>query len=264
MGVLRLNNGATNQDLRATALASVLQNLHYGAHIVGGLIKLSVDNSNWHAVAVLEDAVTAGQANIAIERDNSKKLVYSTEAQNSQSTTTVTGTTDTWFYCCRKPDGNAAGTISLANLTTAAAMTHETGSVVNEPAAGRTSDRLVIGHYDNTSDAFVGWQGLFFAFDFGAGGSLPNDTQIASLITNKRTSDIYNLGLGTLVCLVEFTTLTPTDLAGNATSWSASGSPTIDSGETLAGWNFNGTGGGSPTGPVLRRRRAAARGLVIR
>jgi hypothetical protein len=126
-----------------------------------------------------------------------------------------------------------------------------TGSVDNQTAA----DQLEVGAWQN-DDWFRGWIGLVAFWNVQL-----TQAQTIELSANWQTSDWYSNTGGTPVCCVELTSTSPTDLTGNATSWSNSGT-TLDSGETLSSFNFNGAGGGAPEWPPADNPAAPPARLV--
>jgi hypothetical protein len=97
---------------------------------------------------------------------------------------------------------------------------------------------LNIGSGPLSSEFFDGWVGVVAWWE----GAMSQANKEA-LDNNWRTSDLWNSAHGqpTFLCECNVAGASVTDLAGNASSPSVTGT-TLDAAETLDSWNFDGTG----------------------
>lgn len=73
-----------------------------------------------------------------------------------------------------------------------------------------------------------------------------DDTGVEALWTNKKTSDWYNHASGAPTMLVECTSLTPTDIGANPSTFNSIIGGIALTGADPSGWTFDGIGGGPP------------------
>lgn len=144
-----------------------------------------------------------------------------------------------------KASGLAAPAWSVKNMNTAA-WTHGSSSTNGQnDVAVPTTGGLVFGGYPGNAwvDLLQGYLGIFAAWT----GVAMTQAQRMECGANSKTSDLLNHSAGAPISVIEFTSLTPSDLKGGVGSISSISSPTLDNAVTL-GWTYD---GGAPT-----RRRA--------
>jgi hypothetical protein len=153
------------------------------------------------------------------------------------SATQFANTANPYLFAISKAAGTATPRLGW-KLGSGGAWTHEDfGGTDNDQT---TATMLEIGAWQNTdfTNAYIGvvawWSGAM------------SDLNKEALDDNWRTSDWYNSAHGTPVFLAELNVAgaSVVDLIGNASSITVTGT-TLDGGETLNNWNFNGTGSGA-------------------
>lgn len=230
MGVLLFDN--TDDVVRFTTLAGPLASVGDGAWTVAVLAKMNT-TGDWNAVAYLLSGGGATQAGFSYNASVTR--LYVDVGSGSTFGTFVPNATDTFIFAVSKATGTVAPRLGVKNLTTGSAWAHEAGSLGIANAAASSS--LEIGVWQGTSDPFGGWVGLCGWWE----GDM-SDGQKETLSTNKQTSDWWNHSFAVPKFLSQLNVSTPSDLAGNATGLDISNLPTLDAGETLENWNFDGTG----------------------
>lgn len=227
-----------NGRIRWSTLATALANVSDGASTMAfGPFKRGVDDSNFHGLSYLLSSTGNGVTEFGLSLNGSDLLVLDADGF-SASTLAITGTTENYFIVASKAAGAGAWIYSRYVKSTTT-WTHETvGTRIDQVAA----TFLDIGCWENTSDLLNGWVGCVGYWE----GAMTQANKEA-LVTNWRTSDLWTSAHGQPAFLTQLNTLTPTDLAGNASGINVGASLTLDAGETLASWNFDGVGGAAPT-----------------
>ncbi|MGH7392422.1 MAG: hypothetical protein ACREM3_23645 [Candidatus Rokuibacteriota bacterium] len=239
-GVLSFDG--TDDRARWTTLATALADVSDGAWTMAILLKrVSGDVGTWSGLAYLLSGTGNGTAEVGVSFKGAAPVdsLVIDNGSSSQSPSAFTSTASPYLFVVTK----AAGTSTPAlywKLGSAGAWSNE--SFNNAVADQIDATILEIGAFQATSDPFGGWIGLV-AFWEGA----MSQANAEALDDNWRTSDWWNSAHGQPAFLAELNVACTSlvDLAGNASSLSCTGT-TLDSGETLDSWNFNGTGAGAP------------------
>lgn len=230
MGVLSFNG--TSDKLKWTTLASALANVSDGAWTYAALFKRS-GTGTFDALGYLLSGSGAGTAKAGMTITNVDVLNIDIVGGASTSTT-FTNTSSPYLFVLSK--GSGAATPRLAwKLGSGGSWTHENlSSAVNDQIA---ATMLEIGAWQG-GDFFAGWIGVIAWWE----GAM-SDANKEALDDNWRTSDVWNSAHGNPQFLAECNVAgaSVVDLAGNASVLTATGT-TLDSGETLDNWNFNGVG----------------------
>jgi len=173
----------------------------------------------------------AGTAEAGFSIDNTDHIFFDGNGEGINTQPTLTGTTETYIAVVGHPSGGICTYSRYVQST--GVWTHGNGNnaIANQIAAAI----LRIGSFQNDdyADAWIGLVGWWE----GEMSSANRET----LDNNWRTSDWWTNAHGQPTFLAQLTTTSPTDLAGNASSLTVTGA-TVDAGETLASWNFDGTG----------------------
>lgn len=245
MGVLKFTG---SQWLRFQTLASGLANTSDGAWTCAVLFKRVVDDAASHGLTYLLTTTPTAQAGVSL--DGTDEIVGDLTAATGNLAgnpgLACTGTTETYIAVVSKGAGTGVLTYRrYVRSTTTWSSETTSGTRADGSAAGY----LEVGTWQGGNDLADAWIGLVGWWE----GQM-SQAQAESLDDNWRTSDWWNNGLGQPTALIEMNVATGSlvDLASNASNLSVTGTLTVDSGETLDSWNFNGTGGGGggPT-PVL-------------
>lgn len=152
------------------------------------------------------------------------------------TTATFTSSTDVLLMILSKAAGTVTPRIGV-QVGSGGTMTH--ANLSGTQADTGSADNLITGSWKGTADYFDGWIG-YEAWWSGA----MSDVNKAACGTNWRTSDAWLNAHGTPTYSCEYNVAVASfvDMAGNASTLTSTGT-TLDAGETLDGWNFNGTGG---------------------
>ena len=226
--------------LRWTSLASALANVPGGAWTVAVLARRGATGST-HAMTYL---LSSGNASLVGMSFGGANDLFVDAGALPKTTTTFLDTTDPYLLVISKAAGSATPRAGF-KLASGGSWTHEN----LDAALGdqTTAVDLEIGAWQNTSDFFVGHIGVV-----GFWSGAMSDANKETLDDNWATSDWYNSAHGTPLALFELNVAAGSvvDLVGNATSLAAEAGgdyPTLDTGQTLNGWNFDGaiTGGAS-------------------
>ena len=172
-------------------------------------------------------------AQFGLSKHSNGNLVSDT-ANGSDAANVDPSNATTHIVALRKADGTVNPTFSRFTFG---------GSWAHETPADTLGDAGAIGALELgawlASDIFNGWMGVaaFWARQL-------SQAEIESLDDNWATSDFWNVSGGNPDFLAELNVAgaSVTDLAGNVSSLTATGT-TLDSGQTLDSWNFDGTGG---------------------
>ncbi len=250
MGVLSFDG--VDDKLKWATLASGLANVADGAWTVAVLLRRASGSSPYPGVAYLLSGSGAGVTRAGVSMDFSWVTIVDVDPYTVGAGSALTSTTDSYMVVAAKAAG--AGSVRYSVYPKAAATwTHTTssGTLADQIAA----TMLEIGAWQG-GDTFPGWMGLVTFWE----GQL-SQANVEALVTNWRTSDLWGSAHGQPKFLAELNVAAGSvvDLAGNASSLTATGT-TLDAGETLTSWNFNGTGGASPKALVVPRR--PMRGLI--
>lgn len=233
MGVLRFDG--TDDRLRWTTLASGLLNVSDGAWTVGVLVKRAVVTTNFDGISYLLSGSGDGTTEAGISFTTADRIMVDVAALNSITATDFASTASPYMIVTSKAAGSVAPRTGW-KLGSGGAWTHENHDVAVPDQIDATM--LDIGVWQGSSDALNGWIGVVGWWE----GAM-SDADKEALDNNWRTSDWWNSAHGTPAFLAELNVAagSVTDLAGNASSTSHVGT-SLDSGETLDSWNFNGTG----------------------
>jgi hypothetical protein len=242
MGVLRFDG--VDDRLEWTSLASALANASDGAWTVAVLVKRA-STAAYHALSYLStnsgNNREAGAGFVGVSPDPLDSISLEIDGETTRYTTsTFTSTASPYLIVISKGSGTVTPRIGW-KLGSAGSWTHEnfSGTLANQIAA----TRLGIGIGGAGSDFLNGWVGIVAWWE----GAM-SDANKEALDNNWRTSDSYNSVHGIPVFLAELNVAgtSVVDLIGNATSLSATGT-SLDSGETLDSWNFDGIGSSAKT-----------------
>lgn len=179
---------------------------------------------------------------------NTSNVIYSDNHGATSAATShgaVTDTTNPLLIVMTKNSGTAlprlgfqagsGGTMVFSNYDT---------TISNDSA----DSFIEIGHSPIWGEYFNGHIGLVAIW-----ANIMSDANMTALGDNWRTSDWYNSAHGTPVFLSELNVAAGSvvDLTGLSGGLSVAGSPTLDSGETLGSWNFDGIGSGVASAPAV-------------
>ncbi len=194
----------------------------------------AIGDSSFDALGYLQSGTTI-RAGFSFDGTDHVNMDF---GSNRVTTATFTSSTDVLLMILSKGAGTVTPRIGI-QVGSGGTMTH--ANLSGAQADTGSSDRLITGSWKGTADYFDGWIGLE-AWWSGA----MSDSDKASCGANWRTSDVWNVAHGTPTYLSEYNVAAAsfTDLAGNASVLTVTGT-TLDTGETLGGWNFNGTGAGA-------------------
>lgn len=256
MGTVKFNN---NGSFIFSTLAAAVANAPTGAHTIACVFKRVAVTADYDGLAYLNSAGPTAQTGMSIEAavDGSHLLMDVGLGGSPPAGVAAGSATENYGAVIGKAAGTVAPRYSIYTKSNTT-ITHGNHSTASANRAACTT--LEIGAWQSTD-----WGNQWMAV-IGIWNVDIVDANRAALFTNWRTSDFYNHASGTPVCLIELNTATPTDLIGNVTARSTSGTgPTLDAAETIGSWNFDGTGGAAAaTAPPLRRPRPRLRGLIIR
>lgn len=249
MGVLRFDG--VDDELRWTALTSVLANVSDGAWTLAVLYKTAVwvSNDAGEGLSYLLSGGGSGVAEAGVSISdptgtvNDQRLFIDVDA-GATGVTTLTDLTDPYLVVVSKGAGTATPRLAW-KLGSGGAWTHENfdATIADQIAA----TMLQIGMWQG-GDRLNAWVGVVGWWE----GAM-SDANKEALDNNWRTSDWWTSAHGQPQFLAELNVVASSviDLAGNASSPSHTGT-TLDSGETLNSWNFNGKGA-VDRGTILRR-----------
>jgi hypothetical protein len=209
-----------------------------GAHTIIAVVRRNVAGA-WQTLLSAENNASTS-VELAFEIDNTANLLDASDSHGANSIGTATTSPGTnvsswWLFALTKATG-ATGAIRFhaANLTTGATPVHEPASAATYAATA--PQRIVIGEWNGTDDLNA-WFGVAAWFNVAL-----TDTQINSLATGKKTSDIWNSAAGRPIGLWELNAAgPPTDLTGNSRNETSRNGTTIDAAETPP-WTFDGLG----------------------
>lgn len=233
MGVVRFDGN--DDQLRFNTVAAALANISTGAYTLAVVCRRATTGV-WTSAHTMLNASSGALGSINVNPSN--QLVNDLVGGPGASTLLVDSTTETFILVV----GKAAGTTT----TQYSVYRTGTGQWQHQNSTGTSADQVAMAIYQigawTTGDFFNGWVGLVGSW---AGNMSNTDRQ--ALSANWRTSDWWNSVHARPVALIEGNKAAAemTDLAGNATNLVVTGT-TFDTAETLASWNFDGTGVVSP------------------
>ena len=237
MGVLLFDG--VDDKLKWTTLASALSNVTVGTATAAFLIKPVGLNtgSTFDAFGYLLSGTGAGTAQFGLSASNGDNPVGDYGAPTSTTVPVVDG--ETYILVIRKPTA-ADLDVNYSRYTRSTdTWAHQALTGIGKAEVAATMLELCAWQGDDPYDGYMGvaafWEGSM------------SQAQVEELSVNWATSDWWNNSLGNPAFLVELNVAAAsvTDLAGNASSLTATGT-TLDAGETLDTWNFDGTGSGGP------------------
>lgn len=257
MGVLKSTSGSSG-NLRWSSLNTPLSNLPTGAWTVAMLVKRSLtataDAAAFDGQCYLLTGAPPGsvQAGYSFAGAPNQDKVATDLSSFGFSPSAFTNKTSPYLLVLSKAAGTSVprlgwklgsgGTWTDENLSTAVAN-------------GTAADLLQIASWQD-SDFGDNWYGVC-AWWSGA----MSDANKQSLGTNWRTSDLWNSAHGTPAFLAEFNVAAGSvvDYASNASGLTAT-NMTLDSGETMDSWNFDGTASGPPP-PIMTQYESAMKSM---
>jgi len=250
--VAALSFDGTNDRVRWNSVKEAIAKLPAGAHTALYLLNRNAANlsDNYDAIGYLLSGSSAGngtaQSGIsfkgAVTEAERDRILWDVGTQ-SLGATRFTNITDPLLIIVSKATGSAKPRIGWkfgagggwTHLDLAANIGNAAEATMLEVGAWQNGDFL---------NAHVGAVALW-------SGAM-SDAHKEALGANWRTSDIWNSAHGNPVFLCELNVAVASlvDLAGNASSIQAQASsnyPTLDAGESLGGWSFNGKGATTKT-----------------
>lgn len=240
-GVLSFDG--VNDNVKSTSLAAALAALsNANAATILFLVKAPAAGAAFHALGYLLSGSGAGTVQFGASIDANEDILM-----DLSSSRTVAGTfaDSVYMFVITKPAGSPVTCRLHWKIDAAGAWTHVNFS--GTQAFATTATMLELAAWQG-GDFWATHQGIFAGW-----GVNMNDTQVEECDNSWQTSTLYNHSAGTPVSLIELNTTTPVDIgSGGASSLTVTGA-TVDAGQTLDGWNFNGTGGGSPQTIALGR-----------
>lgn len=254
MGALLFDG--VNDQLKWTTLASALANASDDGWSVAVLSKLS-NLASFRGASYLHSGAGAGTATAGLGYSPSVSRPV-TDVGSGIQYDYVWDTLQSvpHFMCASRPSGAGAVECRLSvQLGEAGSVTHHTsGTLANQAAAAQ----LQIGTWQDSDP----WEGHIGVVAWWVGQM--SDANKEALTTNWRTSDLWNSAHGRPVFLAELNVAgaSVVDIAGNASNLAVVGT-SLDSGETMDGWTFDGAGSAGVANisfrnypkPLLRTRR---------
>ena len=257
MGALKFDG--IDDRVEWTTLAAALANVSDGAWTCAVLFRKDVLKS-WNGISYIENAArTTQEAGMSFNNDAGGSQVQLDTLRGGNANTTTPAIfdslTNVHIIAASKGAGTVVPRLGYVNLTAATAWAHAAFSTtVADAQAGAI---MKIGDWVS-SDYHKGWIGLVGWWE----GAM-SDVQKESLSTNKKTSDWWTHAFGApkFLCELNVAATALVDLAGNASALATfGGGPTLDSGEALAGWTFDGTGAAVPVVTTTARKAMNAKG----
>lgn len=243
MGVLQFDG--VDDRLRWTTLAAALADVSDAAWTMAVLAKWA-DATGFKALSyLLTSSSSVAEAGLSFNGSNEDMICDF--ATTCDFTGTFTNTSSPYLFAVSKGAGSVAPRLGW-KLGVAGSWTHQNGTATIADQIDATS--LEIGILTGTSDPMDGWIGVVGWWE----GAM-SDADKEALDNNWRTSDWWNSAHGQPAFLAELNVAAGSvvDLAGNASSTSHVGT-SLDSGETLDSWNFDGTG--APAGDTTVKLRS--------
>lgn len=234
MAVLKFIQGTPTQRLRFDTLTAPLQSLPTGAWTIAVLFKRLGTADTDPLVYIIDTLDSTPYMGISV--DSSDNPNVDTGPGSHAFASNINSTSNPYLFVVSKTAGSAAPTISW-KLGSGGAWTDDTCNAAL--GNGLTSEQLEIGAWLGEDLSMNGWIGVI-----GMWSGAMTLTNKKSLDDNWRTSDWWNSAHGTPVFLMQMNVATGSlvDLAGNASNQTSATLPTLDAGETLNSWNFDGVG----------------------
>jgi hypothetical protein len=230
MGVLKFDD--VDDRLGFTSLSAGLGALGQGAHTCVALVKRISDSGDFDALTYL--SISGSGINAGMSIDNNDRIRADYDINTPFGPSIFTDITNPYIFALSKAAGSATPRLSW-KLGSGGAWTDENlGNIVGNQGASDQLDiaNWLIGDPANCWIGLVGWWS----------GAM-SDANKHTLDTNWRTSDWYANAHGQPLFLAQLNVAAASvvDLMGHATNTIQVGT-TLDAGETLNGWNFDGIG----------------------
>jgi len=236
MGVLKFNG--TSDRLKWTTLASALSTVSAGAYTSAYVFKRATVGGDFDALSYLLSGTGNGVAEAGASITTGNRLLNDAGgSEDTNASNPLFNTTNAVYMAVvSKAAGNGAQIYSQF-VKSSSTWNHYTSSALGDQTA---ATMLEIGAWQAANDFFRDWMGIVAYWS----GEMTQANKQA-LATNWKTSDLWNSAHGQPVFLAQLNIAgaSVVDLAGNASALTATGT-TLDSGETLSAWNFDGTGAG--------------------
>ena len=255
MGVLRFDG--VNDRLKWTTLATALANVSDGAWTLAVVLKRAATLS-FDGHCYLLSGTDNGTTEAGVSFSNIDLLIADISGVSGCVTvSSFTNTASPYMFVMSKTAGNVFPRVGW-KLGSGGAWTHEdftVGTVPDQIAA----TMLEIGAWQ-TGDPLNAWVGVVAWWE----GAM-SDANKELLDNNWRTSDLWTSAHGQPLFLAELNVAGASviDLAGNATVLTAT-ETTLDAGETLDSWNFDGTGVGTVQFMVAAMELTGSGGMIGR
>lgn len=233
MGVLLFDG--VDDRLRWTTLAQALKDVSDGAWTLAALVKRQTPISTYDGICYLLSGTGNGTTEAGVSfRDDNTLLADIAGVNGCFTSTPLTSTASPYLLVVSKGSGTVQPRVGW-KLGSGGSWSHETFPVSVPDQIDATI--LEIGAWE-TGDPFEGYIGLVAWWE----GAM-SDANKEALDDNWRTSDWWNSVHGQPKFLAELNVAGASviDLAGNASDLAVTGT-TLDGGETLDSWNFDGTG----------------------
>jgi hypothetical protein len=228
MGVFRFNPASTTTIVFAT-LATALQNVSDGAWTIACPIRFNaLGGGNFRALGYFK-ASGVVKAGLSINAIGPSPVVDLGSGPTASGINPSTGTD--YMYVAAH---TSAGTVTFSRYTKSSnTWDHNTPATTlsNQIA----SDSLEIGAWQG-ADLLDGWMPAFAAWE----GKM-DQTNVEALSVGWKTSSLYSSAFGAPLFLTQLNTTSPTDMMGNASGLTVTGG-SVDSGQTVSDWLFDGTG----------------------
>lgn len=233
MGVLLFDG--VDDDIVFSTLAQSLKDVSDGAWTCAVLCKRTNNDADYHGASYLRSGTGATEAGISLSNQDRIFADIDGEAVGDSASLAITATGPHIMVLTK-----AAGAAAMNGWKYEQATSTWTGPIQIDASVADQIDatQLDIGSWKQ-SDMWEGHIGVVGWWE----GAM-SDTNVKTLENNWQTSDWYNNAHGTPQALFELNVAASSvvDLIGNATGRTVNGAPTLDGAQTLASWNFDGTG----------------------
>lgn len=238
MAVLRLDG--VDDKLKWTTLTSALQQVSVGPATCAFLIKpVALETgSTFDAFGYLLSGAGTGTVRFGLSANSGDNLLGDYGTSTASAIAVQDGVSQ--MVVLRKPIAADLDIIYSLYSFLVGTWAHSP-TISGIGLADVAATMLEVGAWQG-SDPYDGYMGLASFWD----GSM-SQAQVEELSANWRTSDWWNNSFGQPEFLAQMNVAgaSVTDMAGNASNLTVTGT-TLDAGETLDGFNFDGTGGGTP------------------
>lgn len=234
MGVLLFDG--VNDQIKFQTITAVLADVTDGAWTMAFLCKFA-DFSHFNALGYLLAGAPAGVAKAGLSYNSSVTDMFVDVSSGSEfDTPTIDQTSSPYMFAVSKAAGTATPRLAY-KLGSGGSWSHADGSANIGDQIDST--QLQIGSWED-GDFFEGHIGLVGAWE----GAM-SDGNKEALDDGWRTSAWWNSAHGRPLFLAELNVAASSvvDIAGNASNLTGA-EPTLDSGETLNDWTFDGAGAG--------------------